>query len=393
MPSGPFSSRPRGATVAVFALIGGLCVALTATPAAAAPIEVTTTDDGGAGSLREAVAQASADAGPDEIVLQPGATYQLDDCAAGELDHTDNDELSISGNGATIVQTCPDERVLASAGDVVLDEVTITGGSTPGLGGGVSAGTASVTLVRSTVSGNNASSGGGVAGIRVTLEASTLSGNAASATGGAVFADQVMSATNSTITGNDAGASGGGVVVVNDTLSLEFSTVVGNSAPTGANLEVQAGGDELAARGSVIASPVGGDDCALAAGVATTTLGGNVTSDDSCGVGAGPGDLTGVADVGLAPLADNGGPTPTRAPTADSVVVDRSACGTVASDQRGFARPQGVACDSGSVELEGVTPPPGPPPTGPPPTGSPGPPTDAPRGPAARSEAPLRFTG
>jgi len=65
------------------------------------------------------------------------------------------------------------------------------------------------------------------------------------------------------------------------------------------------------------------------------------------------GDQTGVADPGLGPLADNGGPTETHAPMAGSPAIDAvtGTCPPPADDQRGVARPQGAACDIGSVEV------------------------------------------
>jgi hypothetical protein len=55
----------------------------------------------------------------------------------------------------------------------------------------------------------------------------------------------------------------------------------------------------------------------------------------------------------LGPLANNGGPTPTRAPLAGSPAIDTgpaAPCPT-AVDQRGVARPQGQRCDIGAVEV------------------------------------------
>jgi CSLREA domain-containing protein len=88
----------------------------------------------------------------------------------------------------------------------------------------------------------------------------------------------------------------------------------------------------------------------------------NVVADESCYGVEGPGDQTSV-DPLLGPLADNGGPTPTRLPAATSPAVDAIALGTTSTgvpswalcggalqDQRGVARPQGPACDIGAVE-------------------------------------------
>jgi hypothetical protein len=62
--------------------------------------------------------------------------------------------------------------------------------------------------------------------------------------------------------------------------------------------------------------------------------------------------------VTVAPLADNGGATPTRLPVAASPSIDlvpAASCtgldgSPLTEDQRGEARPAGDACDAGAVE-------------------------------------------
>ena len=94
-----------------------------------------------------------------------------------------------------------------------------------GFGGGIEADTADVTLVRSRLTGNAASIGAGVGAIRVTLDASTIDANVAATVGGGIWADQVASLTNSTVTGNEAGSSGGGIALVNTSVQLVYATV------------------------------------------------------------------------------------------------------------------------------------------------------------------------
>jgi hypothetical protein len=92
-------------------------------------------------------------------------------------------------------------------------------------------------------------------------------------------------------------------------------------------------------------------------GSAETLIGPNVDSDGSCGGGA----FTAL----LAPLRDNGGPTPTHAllpgstaldsvPPADCTYDDDADPGTpdvpLPGDQRGAPRPQGAGCDIGAFE-------------------------------------------
>ena len=75
------------------------------------------------GSLRSAISAANAQAGPDQIVLGPGA-YRLERGAAtpedanatGDLDVTD--DLTVAGQGAgqtTILVLCPKDRASATS--------------------------------------------------------------------------------------------------------------------------------------------------------------------------------------------------------------------------------------------------------------------------------------
>jgi hypothetical protein len=82
------------------------------------------------------------------------------------------------------------------------------------------------------------------------------------------------------------------------------------------------------------------------------TRGYSFVADASCG--AHPTDTISAADPQLGPLADNGGVTPTRLPAPTSPIggtVPAAAC-TLDVDQRGTTRPQGPACEPGSVEIE-----------------------------------------
>jgi hypothetical protein len=92
------------------------------------------------------------------------------------------------------------------------------------------------------------------------------------------------------------------------------------------------------------------------------SLGGNIESPtNECGF-TDPTDLVSVteAELNLGPLADNGGPTPTQALLPGSVAIDHippSMCLDqdglpLATDQRGVARPQGIACDVGAFEVQ-----------------------------------------
>ncbi|MEM9175266.1 MAG: choice-of-anchor Q domain-containing protein [Myxococcota bacterium] len=93
-------------------------------------------------------------------------------------------------------------------------------------------------------------------------------------------------------------------------------------------------------------------DCAFDASpfVGPTLAFGTRWSDPSCGIGPGF-----FANLGLLPLADNGGPTETHALVPTSPAVDAGGLRCLSApidaiDQRGFARPEG-ACDAGAVEV------------------------------------------
>lgn len=126
---------------AVFALLLTLGAAVwPAQSALAATITVTTTADvtngaDGLTSLREAVVEANAVAGADTIVLV-AATYDLTDCAAGELLHDGTGgDLVIQGNTATIHQTCDATRIMrhATNGTVLtITDANLIGGPNAG---------------------------------------------------------------------------------------------------------------------------------------------------------------------------------------------------------------------------------------------------------------------
>ena len=87
--------------------------------------------------------------------------------------------------------------------------------------------------------------------------------------------------------------------------------------------------------------------------VAFTSGGYNVLQDQSCTPAAT--DQV-AANAGLGSLADNGGPTRTIELLTGSAAIDAipagtNGCGTtITTDQRGYVRPAGAACDTGAFE-------------------------------------------
>jgi uncharacterized repeat protein (TIGR01451 family) len=213
----------RRATAAITCalVLAGVLSATSAPPADAAPLDytITTTADGGPGSLRAAIAEANAGnvAGEAVTFFVPTGTYDLTVCGiaeddlgvTGDLDVTTDASISIVGTGPNVVihQTCAGERVLDQhgAGLTVLDTLTISGGAivgpssaTPAMGGGARI-TADAHLSGVTVSGNSATG----------APSSLVAPDGGAALGGGVYVGGALDATNATFSGNTAtGANG-----------------------------------------------------------------------------------------------------------------------------------------------------------------------------------------
>jgi CSLREA domain-containing protein len=218
-----------------------------------------------------------------------------------------------------------------------------------GFGGGM---VATVSFLRdSTVSGNHASGAGGglFSALSSTMIGSTVSGNTAGFNGGGLSASTV-NLTNSTISGNTAGAngvgSGGGVdtargIIVNCTITENFA------AGNGGGVFWALNADRVQVKNTIIANnqvldvggsmDVSGDFVSLGhniIGVADGSSGFGVTGDQL-------GSFLDPIDPMLAPLAFNGGPTQTHALLAGSPAIDKGDNNlTATTDQRGVARPR-----------------------------------------------------
>lgn len=356
-------------------------------------VTVTSTADGGAGSLREALGS-----------VCRGGTVRFDPALAGQTITLGNEltargDVTLEGAGAPglALSGADTARVLvveagASAtlrdltirdgygfqlggaiivnGQLLLERVTVEGSSVSGDlqfwqgGGGIYVGGGgSLTLRDSTVRANTTTGadGGGIYGFTgslVILERSAVVGNTAGNVGGGLRTLGNAEIENSTISGNISQAWHGGAVFHTDgLLTLRHSTVASNSAPAGTTGGIFVGTfGPSGARAELLGSVLGGnsgDQCFRGffgpGPVSITSLGGNVASDGSC-VLTEAGDQAGV-DPGLGALADNGGRTQTQALLAGSPAIDAAAAATCpATDQRGVARPQGAGCDSGAFE-------------------------------------------
>lgn len=374
--------------------------------------------DGGDGiSLREAIAAANNTSGSDTITFDSavfnGEAADVIRLQSGQLTisesvhidggfhnvvisgDTSGDDVLVSG---TFVTDVPASDIAGARADnvgrvlnvnapggsnVQLTGLTLTGGNSSGIGGGIRSDFTSLQIDRSTIAGNTAGGRGGGIFAAATLTDSTVSGNVSNAGGGGIAsASGTITVNRSTISGNVSADSGGGISSTSGNVELTNSTLSGNQS------EGNFGGGLFNSNGSVTidsstitlnSSTVNGGGVVT---FGTTTINNTIVagnfapggSADLAGTGSnfsgsfnllgfadpvsGTNNLRGVINPGLAPLADNGGPTQTHLTLPGSPALD--AGNTILTiDQRGQARGvdltevAGSGSDIGAVELTG----------------------------------------
>lgn len=205
-------------------------------------------------------------------------------------------------------------------------DATATGGDAGSAGGGAIVNVGDELVVRtSTVSGNEAVEGvGGTA---------TAKGGQPGAAGTGVVPGSPGSAGSTTeASGEDGQGTGGGIASARETARLVDATVTANKASGGSNLAGEGGG-AITARSTIVSDGEGGENCAGE----TSSEGYNIDSGESCEFNRATDQES--TDPDLAPLEDNGGPTPTHLPGATSPAIDQGAPGGLFIDQRGVLRP------------------------------------------------------
>lgn len=273
-----------------------------------------------------------------------------------------------------------------SGGALTVRDSTVSGNSASGFGGGGinnnSIGT--MLVVRSTISNNTSQNGGGInnnstgqftitdtlisgnaatgsiggGGIlnnfsgRLNLYTSTVSGNSSAGFGGGGINSNSSGQLDiqiSTISGNaTTGSAGGGGIYKNSTspAALVSLTITGNASTNGGNsIHTNAGATPLSLFNTIVANPASGSNCG---GAPVTSNGFNLASDASCNLIA-AGDIQNANPL-LAPLANNGGPTPTHGLQAGSPAIDTGSPASPSVDQRGVQRPVGLGFDIGAFE-------------------------------------------
>jgi CSLREA domain-containing protein len=283
----------------------------------------------------------------------------------------------VSGYGALVI-----ERSLlignrsgaggAAGGEISCGGSCFAGEGNGGDGGGVIVTGASLNLLATTVEGNQSPDwAGGVYchhNSTCTIRDTAIVGNSAVFRGGgltAIGTATTASVTNTTVSGNitsTGNGTAGGVSAFSGAMLLEFVTVAGNSAS-----EFGAGGVERSAAALTMRNSIVADNTNVGAtnpdckGVITSGGYNHVENLTGCTMALGTGDVTG-SDPGLLALADNGGPTDTRAlslasSALNAIPTGTNGCGTTVTDQRSAVRPDSstAACDKGAVEREGAT--------------------------------------
>jgi hypothetical protein len=414
---------------------------------------VTTEDDvvdGGDAftSLREAVEASNGMAGEDTITFAPGildvevvdgdlnltddvtitgpgvtvdagggeaGPHRIFDTELNAIDLTING-LTITGGGAIdpgfqfpfAFAESNGGAIRAESADVELNDVTVSNSFALNRGGGIYVGAeGQLRLTRSTISGNQASMGGGIwagyyyqyeyqPGLEpaavspevggIVIDQSTISGNTAVADtpfkynpgvgGGLSVYYTDLTIENSTISGNTGQSDAGGLYVYASEADISHSTVHGNLSGGGPVGGLQFNGEELTLDHSIFS----GSEFTEVEGPQVQRYVGDAPYDvfiGGVGEGGASADWTLIQALAdeeddldlddaseallgrnplLGQLTDNGGDTDTHLPSGSSPVVnggDPSFEGPPSSDQRDFARVSGGRIDIGSVEQAG----------------------------------------
>jgi len=369
---------------------------------------VSNAKDSGLGSLRQAILDANTINNPQDIEFDVAFfnVAQTITLTTGELLITDS--VTIAGPAAPLtIDGNKNSRIFNIDGpgilEVYLYGLTITNGNAGGVGtegGGIRIGDESVTLdhfmitnctagdgggirldgtnaklmvdelcIAANTATNPAGGGGGIsglgaAGICIAALDSMISDNTSAGHGGGIaMSSGMLKLLNTTISGNKASGNGGGVAVSGGDsggpLELQNCTITNNSS-MGKGGGIYSNNPGILDLESCI---VAGNINSAAPDISNTVAGRLKRTAIGSGLGFTYSDLGGNLpfgiDLKLAPLADNGGPTPTHALMPFSPCLEKgSNPASLTTDQRGpgYSRLKGMAPDIGAYENQNVTP-------------------------------------
>ena len=353
----------------ILTLVTAFWGTLPALPARAAVITVMNTNESGAGSLQQAIIDAS----PGDVITfhqnLAGQTITLTSSTLGitknlAIDGADLDpHIQISGNNTNQIFN------IAGSISVSLNHLDLIDGSN-NPGGAIFNNSTSLSVENCLLTGNYSGNDGGAiyhVGGTLTISDSTFDGNNANNSGGAIFANNTLFITRSTFVNNWAVNDGGAIGVAN-TATITNSTFYNNHAARGGGIfnsgTLTLNNDTLSANyanpsngggiynnstlhllNTIIANSTTGGDCAEGLPNIPTNQN-NLIEDNTCSP-----DLSG--DPVLLAIANNGGQTETMAlgpgsPAIDGVpALDAS---WMNHDQRGVMRPHGASPDIGAYE-------------------------------------------
>ncbi len=326
-------------------------------------ITVNTTNDSGAGSLRQAILDANANAGLDTIDITATGTINLL-TALPPIDE-DAELLGPGADNLTVRRSdgAPEFRIfdIAFGQLVFINDLTIANGIANGpdfVGGGIRA-AGQLRLSRCVVRDNFAFSGGGIGTttdvpVLLRIRDCTIINNIATVAGGGIqfSGGQFTSLVNSTVSGNTSGLGAGVDVLGINGLNAQFficDSTIANNNGVGILCENFSGTASADLQNTIVANNTVDLDTV---GGATIVSGGHnligsneeVAAIFPAGLPNANDDYVGTPvsplDPKLMPLGDNGGPTPTLALDCDSPAIDVGGTfgGGLGLDQRGQSR-------------------------------------------------------
>ena len=342
---------------------------------------VSNSNDSGAGSLRNAIANASAG---DTIEFNMTAGFVTSPIVISNAELTISQNLKIIGPGPGELSIDAENSStvfhVSSGVSATISGLTVTGGTTGGAGGGL-VNEGELKLTDDDFSDNFAGTGGAIDNESGSLSMTgctvsdnrSLSANA----GGLYVAGGVVTIESSTFSSNQTGGQGGAINNAAGTLTLLNSTIASNSAEDGAgiwnegavtlinctvagNFATTAGGISNAGTLTLANTIVSGNSSEGFGvdidGSVTTDSGNNLIGNDAGSSGlTRPTDLLNANPL-LASLENNGGLTETMGLMPGSPAIDAGNNALLpagdAADQRGFARISNGTVDMGAFEVQ-----------------------------------------